>query len=90
EQGADYYTQKLNSKLKKIDKSHYKYEATLKPTSLVSLSIFDLERKYRFVEHNVGDLILLLRELEKRTGTPEKEFRNIVTDRLEDIFETFN
>ena len=37
-----------------------------------------------------SSLILLLRELEKRTGTPEKEFRNIVTDRLEDIFETFN
>lgn len=89
EQGADYYQQRLKMHRSNITKGHYKLDATLKLSTLHNLTIFDLERKFRFIEHNVGDLILMLKELESRSGKEVIQFKTTVTDRLDEIFESF-
>ncbi|MBE3868625.1 hypothetical protein HJ160_05895 [Vibrio parahaemolyticus] len=89
EHDADYYQQRLKAHRHDITKGHYKLDATLKIAALRNLSIFDLERKFRFIEHNVGDLIVMLKELESRSGKEVTQFKATVTDRLDEIFESF-
>ncbi|MHA2847816.1 hypothetical protein [Vibrio harveyi] len=72
-----------------MTKGHYKLDATLKLSTLHNLTVFDLERKFRFIEHNIGDLIVMLKELESRSGKEVIQFKTTVTDRLDEIFESF-
>lgn len=87
---AEYFTRRLNNRKNTMMKGHYKLDTTLKMTTLQNLSVFDLERKFRFIEHNVGDLILMLENLESRSGKDVERFRDLVNDRLEYIFNSFN
>ncbi|MGR5543971.1 EH signature domain-containing protein [Vibrio sp. PNB22_2_2] len=89
EHDADYYQQRLKAHRHDITKGHYKLDATLKIAALRNLSVFDLERKFRFIEHNVGDLIVMLKELESRSSKEVTQFKATVTDRLDEIFESF-
>ncbi len=88
EHGADYYQQQLKAHRHNMSKGHYKLDATLKRAALHNLNIFDLDRKFRFIEHNVGDLIVMLKELESRSGKEAAQFKSTVTDRLDEIFES--
>ncbi|KAB2825907.1 EH signature domain-containing protein [Aliivibrio finisterrensis] len=89
ERNAEYFTQRLNVQKNKMSQGHYKLEKTLQLASFKKLSIFDLERKFRFIEHNVGDLIVMLEELESRSDKTAIEFRRTVSERLDDIFNSF-
>jgi hypothetical protein len=87
---AGYFTQRLNAHKDKILHSHYKFDATMMSNSLKDLSLSNLTARYSFAQHNAGDLIILLRELESRNSKDTAELKKVVVGRLEVIFKSFS
>ncbi|MDN3696186.1 EH signature domain-containing protein [Vibrio cortegadensis] len=87
---AGYFTQRLSAHKDRIQHSDYKFDATMMSNSLKDLSINNLTARYSFAQHNAGDLIIILKELESRNSKDATELKKVVIGRLEDICKLFN